>query len=626
MRAVIRLSRSILFAGLVLSVGWIGAAAQEAVPTRDQIDDANKWDLTKIYADVAAWEADYAKAEQILADLTAEKDKQWKIARNLSTTLRIRDAAYWTVDRLVVYATQLHHQDMREPGPQALAQRAAALKTKYEEAAAWVEPRIQATPSEKIDLWLTSNWLTHHKHYVINVVRQKAHTLSQEEEKLLAMMGNLAASPRDTYEVLKNTEVRWPAVKDADGNDVTLSPARFNKFIRSADRRLRRDAFMAAMETFSRYRRTFAATLNGALQRDWFLAQARGFDSALQSTLYPDNLPVSVYTNLVAAVNAHLPLLHRWAALRKQMTGLAELHVYDLYQPLVKAADRDIPYEDAVAAVKAALAPLGPEYCEIMNQGFASRWIDVYETQGKRPGGYSWGSYTTPPYILLNYNGTPRDMSTLAHEMGHAMHSFLTHKNQPPAYAQYSYFVAEVASIFNEILLEEYLLNSATTPHEKLRLLNDQIDNFRSTVFRQTMFAEFEEAAHQRVQRGEPITAEALGALYLDTFYKYWGPDVVRDPWQAPYWARIPHFYRNHYVYRYATSYCAAAALAEGVLADKPGARDAYLTFLKAGSSDYPLELLKKAGVDMTSPAPIQAAMQRFEHMLDEFETLLNEH
>lgn len=335
------------------------------------------------------------------------------------------------------------------------------------------------------------------------------------------MMGNLAASPRDTYEVLKNTEMQWPTVTDADGKEVTLSPARFNKLIRGEDRRVRRDTFQATMEMFAKYQRSFAATFNGALQRDWLLAQARGFDSALESTLDPDNLPVSVYTNLVETVNAHLPLLHRWAAVRKRLTHLDELHVYDLYQPLIKGADQDIPYEEAVAAVKAALEPLGPEYCGSMNKGFESRWVDVYETQGKRPGAYSWGSYTTSPYILLNYNGTPRERSTLAHEMGHAMHSYLTHKTQPPAYGAYSYFVAEVASIFNEILLEEYLLKNAATPREKLQLLNNQIDNFRATVFRQTMFAEFEEASHQMVQRGEPITAEALGQLYLDTFYKY---------------------------------------------------------------------------------------------------------
>jgi len=327
----------------------------------------------------------------------------------------------------------------------------------------------------------------------------------------------------------------------------------------------------------------------------------------------------------VDTINANLPLQRRWAALRKRVLGLDELHVYDLYQPLTEGGDQEIEYDDAVAEIIAALQPFGREYCEPMEKGFAARWIDVYETRGKCSGAYSSGSYDTQPYILLNYNKTLAEASTIAHEMGHSMHSYFTHKHQPKVYGEYSGFVAEVAAIFNEILLEDHLLKNAEARAEKLRLLNHAIDTLRNTVFRQVMFAEFEAEAHALVERGEALTAERLGKLYVDTFHKYWGPEVVRDPEHTPYWGRIPHFYLNFYVYHYAVSYCAAAALAQDVLAERPGALEAYLGFLQAGSADYPLEILRKAGVDMTTPAPIEATMRRFERLVDEFEKLLEE-
>ena len=442
---------------------------------------------------------------------------------------------------------------------------------------------------------------------------------------MLALAGDLAASPEQTYSVLHNAELPWPNMRDEQGQEVTLSPARFDKFQRSFDRRVRRDAFFGTMATYARFQNTFAATLNGGVQRDLYFARARGFENALASVLFPDNLPLSVYANLVQTAHPHLPLLQRWAALRKKTLGVDELHAYDLYQPLVEGGQAEIPYDEAVVTILAALQPLGPEYCATVERGFASRWVDVYETQGKRAGGYSWGSYDTPPYILVNYNGTPRDMSILAHELGHSLHSYFTHKTQPKVYGDYSGFVAEVASIFNELLLEDYQLSRAATPAEKLPLLNVQIDNLIGTMLRQVMLAEFEYEAHMLAQAGEPLTAERLDRLYLDTFHKYWGPDLVRDAEHGVYWARIPHFYMNHYLFRYATSYCAAVALADGVLQKKSGALEAYLGLLKSGSSDYPLELLRKAGVDMTTPAPIEAAMKRFERLTDEFERLRGE-
>jgi len=602
------------------------AAAQDAVPTRDQIPERYKWNLATMYPDLQTWEADFARAEKMLEELEHRKAVPFESPARLLETLTLREEARWLADKLRVYAQQLSDQDTRDNQALALRNRATGLWTSFEQAAAWIEPKLLTLSEGMLPSWCRENpGLGVYEHYLESVIRRRPYVLSPREEELLAMVGNLAASPEETYGVLKYGELIWPTIEDEQGNEVELSPARFNKFIRSSDRRLRRDAFLGTMAAYKRFENTLAATLNGAVQRDIFFARARGFESALEASLFPDYLPLSVYTNLVDTVNANLSAQHRWAVLRKRVLGLDELHVYDLYQPLTEDGDQEIEYEDAVAEIIAALRPLGAEYCGAMEKGFAARWIDVYETRGKCSGAYSSGSYDTQPYILLNYNKTLAEASTIAHEMGHSMHSYFTHKHQPKVYGEYSDFVAEVAAIFNEILLEDHLLKNAETRAEKLRLLNHVIDNLRNTVFRQVMFAEFEAEAHAMVERGEALTAERLGELHLDTFHKYWGRELVRDAEYASYWACIPHYYLNFYVYHYATSYCAAAALAQDVLAAKPGALEAYLGFLRAGSSDYPLEILRKAGVDMTTPAPIEAAMRRFERLVDEFEKLLEE-
>ncbi len=611
---------------VTLAATVLPAAAQKDVPTRAAIDVKYTWNLADIYADTATWEADFARAQQTLAMLTALKQATPETPEQLLTVLTLRDNARWVVDKLLVYASQLSDQDTRDTTALGLKNRATTLQVSYAQAAAWIEPALLALPESKLPDWLKADAkLAVYRQYIENVLRQRPHTLSPREEELLAMAGNLAQSTEAVFNVLKNGELTWPTIKDEQGQDVTLSPGRYSKLVRSLDRRVRRDAFLGQMGALTHFQNTFAGTLAGTIQANLYFAQARGFkgnDPALLATLYPDNLPESVFTNLVNTIHKSFPLLHRWAALRKELLKLDELHVWDLYQPLSAGGRQDVPYDEAIKNVIAALQPLGPEYCGPMEQGFASRWIDVYETQGKRSGGYSWGSYDTHPYILLNYNGTPREVSTIAHEMGHSMHSYFTHHTQPKVYGEYSGVVAEVASIFNEILLQDYLASQAKTPAERLALVNEQIDDLLGTTFRQVMFAEFEVGAHTMANKGEALTADALGALYLDIFHNYWGPELVRDPQHAVYWASVPHFYMNHYVHRYANAYCAAVALAEGVLAKKPGALEAYLTFLKSGSSEYPLELLRKAGVDMTTPAPIEAAMRRFERLMNEFERL----
>lgn len=599
-------------------------ASAEDVPTRDQIADAYKWDLTTMYPNIAAWEADFERAEGLVKAIAGQQDVGFQVPATLLATLELREDTRWLVDKLVVYSHQLSDEDTRNNTALALKNRATALHVAFSEATAWIEPTLLEVPTATLRQWYRENdQLGIYAHYLENLIRQKPHTLSPREEELLAMTGGLGSSPSDTFNVLANGELQWKTTLDEDGREVPLSFARYSKFIRSPQRNVRQAAFEGFTGTLDQYRNTFAATLGGAIQGNILHARARGFDTPLASTMFPDNLPVAVYDNLVATINRNLPLLHRWAALRKEVTGVDKLHMYDLYQPLITGEQQDIDYDESVRWILEALEPLGPEYMRVANHGFSSRWIDVYETQGKRAGGYSWGSYDTQPYILINYNGTLRDVSVTAHEIGHSIHSYLTHENQPKIYGDYSGFVAEVAAIFNEILLEHYLLERAETTDDKLRLLNEQIDNLRGTVFRQVMFAEFEYAANDTALRGAAITADGLCKLYLDTFHKYWGPQLERDEIHGIYWACIPHFYMNHYVYRYATSYCAAVALAEKVIAGEPGAREAYLTFLKAGSSDYPIDVLKTAGVDMTTPAPVDATMRRFEKLVNEFERLL---
>lgn len=616
----------------ILTVAVVGvipfsALAQEAsmeVPTRDQIPDRYKWDLSVIYSDTDAWRADFDRAQAICDKLSKQTGSLGKSAQDLLETLQLRDEGNRLVGRLAVYAHQSSHLDTANNDALALAGQATTLGVKYEQAVSWIEPELLALPEETLRSWCTpGSKLGLYKHYFDDVIRNKAHTLSAREEELIAMTGNMAATPGNAYTVLNNAELDWPTVTDEDGRKVTLSHGRYNKFIRSTNREVRKETFFAQMETYKKVQNTIAALLTGTVQGHIFEARARGFDSSLEAALFPSNIPVSVFRNLVSATHDRLDVLHRWGRLRKEFSGVSELHVYDLYQPLVADVAKEIEYDDAVEMVINSLPILGDEYTQVMKTGFNSRWIDVFETKGKRAGGYSWGAYDTNPFILLNYNKTLSEVSTITHEIGHSMHSFLTHKNQPIIYGDYATFVAEVASTFNEILLQDYMLNNTEDPRERAYLLEHAINQIRGTVHRQTMFAEFELAIHEAAERGEALTADSMGKIYLDLFHTYWGAELVRDPEHSSYWARIPHFHRNFYVYQYSTSLCAASALAKDVLGKKPGAVERYLTFLSSGSSLYPIDALKRAGVDMTTPAPIIATMERFDKLITEFEKLM---
>ncbi len=598
------------------------------VPTRDQIDDKYKWDLSAMFADDAAWEAEFKKLDDDIARFRAAH--RGKLGASAESLLAALDAASQLSIRqgnVFAYANQQLHTDGANTRFQEMATRATGLSARLAEATSWMQPEMLTIPADTIASWCESSAkLRVYRHYLDNVLREKPHTLDEQGERLLALTGQMAAAPEQAYASFKDVELPFPKIKDEQGNEVTLSETRYYAFRTSADRRLRKDSFLGTMSAYKPFQTTFANLLAGAIHGDVFRARARGFNTSLEAALFADNIPVAVYDNLIRTINANIALSHRYTELRKRLYKVDELHVYDMYSPLVPDTGRTYTYEDAVHLTLEGLQPLGPDYLGPMTKGFESRWVDVFETRGKRGGAYSWGSYLSKtPYLLLNFNGTFHDVSTVAHEMGHSMHSYFTFTNQPPVYGDYATFVAEVASTCNEILLQEYLLARADSRDEKLFLLDQFLDSIRQTVFRQTMFAEFELALHEAAERGDALTGDMMGKLGIELYGKYHGPALVVDPEMDVYFLRIPHFFSGFYVYQYATSYSAAATLAKGILEKHPGALDAYLGFLRSGSSDYPIEVLKKAGVDMTKPQPIEDCMARFKSLLDRFEQTYNE-
>jgi oligoendopeptidase F len=491
---------------------------------------------------------------------------------------------------------------------------------------AYIVPEILAVDVEKINGFLKEKpELKLYEHALEEINLQRPHVLSAEQEALLAEAGEVMGASSSIFGSLNNADLEFPAIKDENGEEVEVTHGRYSRFLESADPRVRHDAFKAVYDTYGKFRNTFASTLGAQVKKDNFYARVRKYDSARHAALAANNIPESVYDNLVGTVNDNLNLLHRYVKLRKKVLGVNELHMYDLYTPLVKDVKMDVSYDEAREYVLNGLAPLGEEYQNILKEGFENRWVDVHENKGKRSGAYSSGAYGTNPYILMNWQNNVNNLFTLAHEFGHSVHSYYTRKNQPYPYGNYSIFVAEVASTCNEALLNDYLLKTIDDEQKRLYLLNHFLEGFRGTVFRQTMFAEFEHHIHAKAQNNEPLTAESLTKDYYELNKKYFGgKDITIDEEIGLEWSRIPHFYYNYYVYQYATGYSAATALSKQILEEGEPAVKRYLDFLKAGSSDYPIEVLKKAGVDMTSPEPVKGACKVFEEKLNEMEQLLS--
>jgi len=593
---------------------------------RSEIEPRYKWSLEDIYTTDSDWEKDFRKVNCRIPELESYRGRIGESAENLLNVSRLQDSLEVTIGKLFVYSHMKRDEDTSQDKYQAMADRAVSLNTGYSSAASFIVPEILDIPEKRLLGWIAENEeLQLYRHRFEDIIRTREHTLSPEQEKLLAMASDATSMPRTIFSMLDNADIRYPSIEDENGKQVELTKARYSKFMESGNRDLRRRAFEAFYSTYNGYENTLAALLSAIVKRDIFYAQARNYGSSLQAALDGDNIPVEVYDNVISAVSSNLEPLHRYVSLRKRVMELDEVHPYDLYTPLFPEMAEEYDYDRAVELVSEALEPMGSEYMEVVNKGFSGGWIDVYETRGKRSGGYSWGTYGTHPYILLNYNKTLHEVFTIAHEMGHAIHSHFTWENQPPVYGNYTIFVAEVASTTNENLLIDHLLKVTDDRKKRLSLLDHQVRQIQGTVYIQALFAEFEREIHSMAESGNPMTAASLRKLCRELYQKYFGPDLVVDEIYEINWGRIPHFYNNFYVYKYATGFAAATLLSEKILNRDPGAHEKYIQFLKSGSSDYSINLLKKAGVDMTGPESILAVARRLTLLLDKIEELLDE-
>jgi len=596
---------------------------------RAKVADSYKWNLADVFPSQEAWRA---QKEKITAEIPRLREYQGKLGTSpatLADALELMSRLDKELSRLYVYASMLSDEDTRVSRTQGMQQEMQQIFATFGAAASYIEPEVLKIGSEIIEKSIAAEpRLKPYGFYLRDIARRAAHTLSDAEEKILADAAPLAGSPNNIYTILANADFPYPTITLSDGKSVKVDQAGYSELRTSpnrADRRAAMSAFFTALGGFSR---TIGVTMNSNVQKSLFYSRSRKYKSNLEAALNGPNIPVSVYTRLVEGVNRHLPTFHRYLRLRKRMMGLTDdLHYFDLYAPLVASVNLRYTPEEAQEHVVGAMAPLGRDYTDVLKRGFRDRWIDWYPTEGKVSGAYSnGGAYDVHPYMLLNYLGQYNDVSTLAHELGHTMQSYYSNKTQPYVTAGYPTFVAEVASTFNEALLIDYMLKRITDTPTRLSLLGNYLEGIKATVFRQTQFAEFELRMHEMGERGEPITGDALAKLYLDITRKYYGHDqkvAVVDDYIAHEWSFIPHFYRDFYVFQYATSFTAAEALSAKVLAGDQDATRRYLTFLAAGGSKYPIDLLKDAGVDMTTDEPLDLTIRRMNEVMDEMEKLL---
>ncbi|EFO79282.1 oligoendopeptidase F [Oscillochloris trichoides DG-6] len=595
-----------------------------ALPRRDEVAPEHTWDLSLVFADSAAWEAELSAIDTLAQQFTTLEGTLSQGAAQLLAALRMRDEIGQRLWALYTYAHQLKDSDSTNPTGQALNDRAGSFAARISAALAFVEPEILAIPEATLSGWIASEPGLQIYAYELNKLnQQRAHIRSAEVESILAQFGDITRAPYEIFGMLNDSDIVFPNINDEQGATLQLSHARYGRFLESDNRRVRHDAFKGMYSAYKPFRNTLATTLSTAVRSHVLEARLRNYSSALEAALKPNEIPLEVYHNLISTIEANLPKLHRYMAIRKKLMDLNELRMYDLYTSPVPEVPMEIPYAEAQDLMLAAFAPLGSDYAEALRESFGSRWIDVYENVGKRSGAYSGGSYGTPPYILLNYQDRLNDVFTLAHELGHSMHSFFTRKTQPFVYGNYTIFVAEVASTLNETLLTHYLLNHRDDEQLRKRLLVTQLEDVRTTIFRQTMFASFELDMHTRIEAGESLTTEGLCQRYYDLVAAYHGPAVTLDEEISWEWARIPHFYYNYYVYQYATGLSAALALSRQIINEGQPAIERYLRFLSSGSSKSSIDLLRAAGVDMTTTAPVQAAMDAFDGLLDQLEALV---
>lgn len=598
--------------------------ANKNLPKRSEVDINYKWAIEDLYASDDLWYKEYEAIKGMLPKAAEYQGRLSKSAELLLGFLQLSDEIGKLLERVYVYANQKYHEDTGNSTYQDLSNKANALSVQVNSALSFATPEI-LTISEEVLLQFLHECkeLRVYEFYLKDILRLKAHILSAEMEELLAGAGEIADASSNIFTMFNNADIKFPEIKDENGEPVRITHGRYGQLLESTDRRVRREAFEGVYSTYNSYRNTLAASFSANVKQEVFFAKARKYASTLEKALDAANIPVEVYTNLISAVHENMHLMHRYVTLRKKLLGVDELHMYDLYTPLVADVKMEIPFDEAKEIVAKGLAPLGEEYQSILYEGYNNRWIDVYENENKRSGAYSWGAYGTHPYVLLNYNDTLNNVFTLAHEMGHAIHSYLSDREQPYIYAGYKIFVAEVASTCNEALLIDHMLKHTEDKKKKAYLINHFLEKFKGTLYRQTMFAEFEMLTHKMVENDESLTAEALCKLYHDLNVAYFGNDIVIDPEIDMEWARIPHFYNSFYVYQYATGYSAAIALSRRILNEgEPAVKD-YIRFLSGGSSNYPIELLKGAGVDMSTKEPVNEALKLFEELLDQMEELM---
>ena len=587
---------------------------------RNKIEEKYKWKIDTMYPSEAYIEKDIEKVKEYIEKVKEYKGKLSESKEVLYDALNISEKSSRVLQNLYVYTHMKQHEDTRINANQAIATKIEMLSTELSMATSYIVPEIISIDEKKLEEFFRYEKLKFYKKYVDDIIREKPHTLSEKEEEILAAASDLSNISENVYDMLSFADLEFPEIDDEKGNNVRITHSNFSTFLKSKNSTIRKNAFEALYSTYDRYKNTFASTLYGGIKSEIFYSKIRKYESALEASLFQDDISIDVYNNLIKSVNENLDILNKYIEIKKKLLNLDEIHMYDLYVPLTDKFDMKIPYERAKDIILKALKPLGKEYLDIVKKAFDEGWIDVYENEGKQGGAYSWGSYDSNPYILMSYKDDLNSLFTLIHELGHSLHSYYSRNNQPYLYSSYKIFVAEVASTLNELLLINYLLENSNSKEERIYLLNYYLEQFRTTVYRQTMFAEFEKITHEKVESGEPLTSDEFTSIYYNLNKKYYGDSTVVDEQIGLEWARIPHFYSNFYVYKYATGFSAASALSQQILTEGQIAVDRYLEFLKSGGSEYPLVQLKNAGIDMEKKESVDKALELFSILVDKLE------
>lgn len=592
---------------------------------RSEIKDEYKWDLSKIYKDEKEWQKDFDDVKEEILKATSYKNSFLINGKKLYEYLKYDEVVSRKLEKIYYYAHLNHDADTLNEKYKIMTNKVSDLFTKYNELSSFVVPEILKLDEKKLaSFYEDEKKLEDYRFSIENIYRFKNHTLDEEKEKMLSNLSKCLSNPEETYEALTDSDFEYDYITDEKGNKIKFNESNYSLFIKSKDRSVRKKAFEMLHNKYKKYIRTITSTYKGEVETNVVLAKIRNYDSAISASLYSDNVSQDIYNNLIKVVNDNMDVLYKYYDLKKEILSLNRLHMYDTYVEIINKVSKKYTFDEAKEIVMEALSVLGDKYIKSLKKAFDEKWIDIYHSKGKRSGAYSSGNFDVNPYVLLNFEGTLDDVSTLAHELGHSMHTYLSCKNNPYQYSSYEIFVAEVASTVNELLLANYMLKSSKNKEEKLAIINHILDLYKATLYRQTMFAEFEKETHKLREKGEVLTSDLLSNMYYDLVKKYFGPNVLCDDLIRYEWARIPHFYYNFYVYKYATGISAASYIVDGILNNREGALKNYINFLKTGGSMYPLDELKIAGVDLNSKSVVLSAIKTFERYLKEFKDIYN--